>query len=915
MSSEPISAAGPNADAEPSLKQIIFKMVADRELSAIAADQLVRRIKAVNPGFSLAATPPQDDAVAVVGMAGRFGTAPDLDAFWALLLSGQDCLVPPPASRWAADPDAPPTKGGFLPDADAFDPLFFRISPTEAALMDPQQRLFLEQAYLALENAGYAERSLNGAQCGVYVGAGAGDYSQRFKGTVDAANPLGLMGNVASILAARVAYFLNLKGPSIALDTACSSSLVAVHLACEALRARSVDMALAGGVAVINTPLFIDAMRVSGAISPQSQCRSFDAAADGFVCGEGAGAVVLKRLADALRDNDCIHGVIRGSGINQDGRTNGITAPSGPAQAALESQVYRRARIDPATIGYVEAHGTGTILGDPIEIEGLTQAFREWTNQTGFCAIGSAKAAIGHALTASGVAGLLKVLLMLRHRTIPPQPHFSAPNPRIAFAESPFFVPTKAQDWRDGATPRRAAISSFGFSGTNAHVLIESAPPPAPRAAPRPGPHLFPLSARTQPALARQARLLAAHLAATPDLRPGDVAHTLALGRTPQLARAAFVAENLVSLQAQLEAFATGQTPTPPAGELADLAHAFAAGNDITASPLLQNADARRTPLPGCPFDRAAYGIGLPTTPAPGPILPTLIAAAATIQSRFDPALALRGQGFVNVEAWGRQALAAAYAELGLFARPVYTRAALRRALAITPARAQLHDALLEMLAREGVLRIEDDLIRVIADPPDPAAIAAGPSTLIARDQAVAPFVDLLAQCAKNLPALLTGRLTAPEILFPGGSMALVERVYQGNVLADHFNALLAAAVVQAVQHAPGPVEILELGAGTGGATSGILDAIAAAGLQDRVRYRMTDVSAAFVQAGRARFGSPPLPVLRRARLGGPLRRSPRRPPPRRHRHRLQRPPRHKQHRPHPPPRPRAHESRPASSC
>ncbi len=452
------------------LRRLVFGMVAEGTLDAEAAMALLARAKDLAPEPSV----PVSRDIAIVGMAGRFGNAPDLDSFWRMLEAGDDCLTEMPERRWPAAM-GPRRRGGFLPDEDRFDPLFFRISPTEAAMMDPQQRLFLETAYHALEDAGYAERTLSGMRCGVFAGAGAGDYAQRFRDAGLQSNALGLMGNVTSILAARISYFLNLKGPGVALDTACSSSLVAVHLACESLMSGTCDMALAGGVAVISTPQFIGAMTDGGMLSPNDRCAAFDAAADGFVCGEGAGVVVLKRLADAERDGDNILGIVRGSGINRDGRTNGITAPSAPSQAALEEDIYRRRNIDPASITYVETQVTGTPLGDPIELEALTSSFRKFTDRVGFCAIGSTKSNIGHALTAAGIAGLLKVLLMMRHRRIPPMAGFSSPNPRIDFASSPFTVPTVARDW-EPARPRRAAVSSFGFSGTNAHLVIEEPP-------------------------------------------------------------------------------------------------------------------------------------------------------------------------------------------------------------------------------------------------------------------------------------------------------------------------------------------------------------------------------------------------------------------------------------------------------
>ncbi len=309
----------------------------------------------------------------------------------------------------------------------------------EAEAMSPQQRVFLEQAWNALENAGYGRRSLAGRRCGVFVGAAPDGYG------VQDTDSLSSLGGSLAILSARISYLLDLKGPSLPLDTACSSSLVAVHLACQSLLAGDCDMALAGGVSILMTDgrlhSFLDD---AGMLSPTGRCHTFDAAADGFVPGEGVGVVVLKRLDAALADGDAVLGVIKASGINQDGRSSGITAPNGPAQTALELAVYARAGVSPDAIGLVEAHGTGTQLGDPIEVQALSEAFRRATDRVGFCALGSVKTNIGHTLTAAGVAGLIKALLALRHGTIPPSLNFAAENPQIAFARLPFFVPRQA---------------------------------------------------------------------------------------------------------------------------------------------------------------------------------------------------------------------------------------------------------------------------------------------------------------------------------------------------------------------------------------------------------------------------------------------------------------------------------------
>ncbi|UXI65990.1 beta-ketoacyl synthase N-terminal-like domain-containing protein [Tahibacter amnicola] len=371
--------------------------------------------------------PQGSDAIAIIGMAGQFPHAGDLDAFWRNIASGKDCIDTVPPQRWdieryfSADISIPGTTNsrwmGVLDDCDAFDPLFFNISPTEAESMDPQQRLMLQNCWHAIENAAIDPRTLSGSRCGVYVGCGATDYHQRSR--EHQLSSQGFTGAAMSILAARIAYFLNLQGPCLSIDTACSSSLVAIANACDGLVAGNCDLALAGGVAVMAGPTMHVRTGQSGMLSVDGRCFAFDHRANGFVPSEGVGALVLKRLADAERDGDIVHAVIRGWGVNQDGKTNGITAPNPVSQTRLMRAVYDRFAIDPEDIQLIEAHGTGTKLGDPIEVEGLTQAFRHYTDKSGYCALGSVKGNIGHTLYAAGVAGALKLVLALKHRQLP----------------------------------------------------------------------------------------------------------------------------------------------------------------------------------------------------------------------------------------------------------------------------------------------------------------------------------------------------------------------------------------------------------------------------------------------------------------------------------------------------------------
>jgi acyl transferase domain-containing protein/enoyl-CoA hydratase/carnithine racemase/aryl carrier-like protein len=503
------------------------------------------------------------EPIAVIGMAGRFPQAPTLEAFWRNIAEGRNCIDVVPRERWNIDDyyqpgDAVPGKTnsrwqGTLDDADQFDPLFFNISPIEAESMDPQQRLFMQACWHGIEDAGYDARSLSGSRCGVFVGCTASDYYQQSLDHQLTAQ--GFTGGAISILAARIAYFLNLQGPCLSIDTACSSSLVAIAQACDSLVAGTSDLALAGGVFVMAGPEMHIKTAQAGMLSPDGRCFTFDHRANGFVPGEGVGMVVLKRLADAERDGDRICGVLRGWGVNQDGKTNGITAPNPESQTRLEREVYQRFAIDPAAIQLIEAHGTGTQLGDPIEIDALKQTFATSTAGPASCALGSVKSNIGHCLTAAGIAGTLKLLLALQHRQLPPTIHFERLNPHIGLDDSPFYVNDRLRSWDTSAgQPRVAAVSSFGFSGTNAHLVIgeyaAGAPEvPVAEVLSEDGKWIVPLSART----AEQLRQKVVDLLAFLEREGGsvgllDLAYTLQVGREAMEERLGF----LVSTTAQL---------------------------------------------------------------------------------------------------------------------------------------------------------------------------------------------------------------------------------------------------------------------------------------------------------------------------------------------------------------------------
>jgi acyl transferase domain-containing protein len=502
--------------------------------------------------------------VAVIGMAGRFPGAKNVQEFWQNLRDGVESisffsdqelatLGLDPATL--SDPNYVKA-GGVLEGAELFDASFFGFTPRRAAVTDPQHRLLLECAWEALENAGYAAKTYAG-RIGVYAGASLNTYAISLYTDaipVPLTNFQVMLGNDKDYLATRISYKLNLKGPSITVQTACSTSLVAVHLAYQSLLNHECDIALAGGVSTTVPQNAGYIYQRGGIFSPDGHCRAFDAKAQGMVNGNGVGIVALKRLADALSDGDCIHAVIKGSAINNDGSLKvGYTAPSVDGQATVIAEALAAAGVEPETISYIEAHGTGTPLGDPIEIAALTQAFRARTSKKSFCAIGSVKTNVGHLGAAAGVTSLVKAVLALKHKMIPPSLYCERPNPQIDFANSPFYVNTALAEWRADGAPRRAGVSSFGFGGTNVHVVVEEAPPVVPSGESRPW-QLLVLSARTESALEAATSNLIQHFKQCPALNLADVAYTLQVGREVFGHRQALVSRDPGDAIAALEA-------------------------------------------------------------------------------------------------------------------------------------------------------------------------------------------------------------------------------------------------------------------------------------------------------------------------------------------------------------------------
>ena len=506
-----------------------------------------------------------DHGFAVVGYAVRFPGAADADEFWNLLQQGRDAISEVPGDRWDVEQFYDPEPGaagkmvtrraGFLDDVAGFDASFFGVSTREATFMDPQHRFLLETAWRAVEHSGTAPSDLAGSKTGVFMGLSTQDYVCLLTNAMsleDIEAYLGI-GTSAAAGAGRISYRMGLLGPAITVDTACSSSLVAVHQACQALRLGECDLALAGGVNLLISPATMITFSRAHMLAPDGRCKTFDAAADGYVRGEGCGVVVVKRLDDAIRDGDCIRAVIRGSAVNQDGASGGLTVPNGTAQQRVIAAALQSAGIEACDVDYLEAHGTGTSLGDPIEVQAAGAAYGAGRDAGRPLLIGSVKTNVGHLEAAAGIAGLIKVILSLEHDEMPKHLNFQKASPHIPWDTLPVRVVDEAVPWTRNGRPRVAGISGFGFSGTNAHLIVAEAPAaPAMATGPVDVPDqgrfsVLPLSARTPAALVDVAQRYRDWLTAHPDLDVSDVCLSAGVGRSHFEQRAALVVNSTAS--------------------------------------------------------------------------------------------------------------------------------------------------------------------------------------------------------------------------------------------------------------------------------------------------------------------------------------------------------------------------------
>jgi acyl transferase domain-containing protein/SAM-dependent methyltransferase len=818
------------------------------------------------------------EPVAIIGVGCRLpGDVDGPDSLWSLLAAGRDVIseIPPErmdvASLYDPDPAAAgriSTRwGGFLRDADQFDARFFGVSRREATTMDPQQRLLLETAWEALERGGVNPRGLSGERLGIFFGLSTADYYHLVTSRgADSIDGYTATGSAHSVAAGRLAYFLGTHGPAVAVDTACSSSLVATHLACQSLRSGDCDLAVAGGANLIAWPETMIGLSKARMLAPGGRCRTFDASAEGFVRAEGCGVIALKRLSAALRDGDPILAVIRGSALNQDGQSSGLTAPNGAAQESVIRQALENAGVKASDLQYVETHGTGTTLGDPIEAHALVNALGRGRDPRHPLYIGSVKTNLGHLEAAAGVTGLIKTALSIQHATIPAHLHFSRLNPHIDLDGAPIEVPVRTTDW-PASGRRMAGVSSFGFSGTNAHIILEEAPARARAAAPAGREYTLVLSARTSAALRALAGRYAAHLKENPGVELRDVCHTANVGRARFEHATAIAARSVAEMEARLAAIASGAEEPAPAP---------------AAAPEIDR-DALKLVLPTYPFERQRYWVSA-SAPAPAPEAAgaaepgfyhvvwepkapgeqsdsgretqPLAPLAAAITAEVGPLSLQHGLDRYRtlhplLDAQSFHYIVGALESLGWKPAPgeVFQGDELAARLGVRERYWRSFGRLLEILGEEGVLERAGDGWRVRKAPHAPAV--ANAASLCSEYPGFRGEIVFLERCGKAVGDVLRGQVDPLNLLFPDGSFETAEDLYQNSAGAHVFQALVQKTVLRLVEQSDKKkVRILEVGAGTGGTAS----YVAAALPGDRCEYVFTDISPLFVARAAEKF-------------------------------------------------------------
>ncbi len=836
------------------------------------------------------------EAVAILGLAVRLpGGVDSPERFWKALAQGEDLITTVPPERWdarsywSADPDQPGTMydihGGFVSDVDAFDAEFFGIHPREAASMDPQQRILLELTWEALERAAIDPRSLMKTRTGIYLGLSNSDYSRLLTEdprTIDGYTGVGAAGSIA---AGRLAYFLGTQGPAVVMDTACSSSLVAVHQAVQSLRRGETDLAIVGAANLILSPEMNIGFSRTSMLSRDGHSKTFDAAADGYVRAEGCCVIVLRRLSDATRDGDRVLANIHGTAVNQDGRSAGITAPNGPAQEAVMRSALADAGLEPHAVSYLEAHGTGTPLGDPLEVQAIGAVYGPGRSDESPLRIGSVKTNLGHTEAAAGLTGLIKVVLMMRPgHGIAPHLHFKDPSPQIDWQRWPIQVPTSLLPWRNESGTLYAGVSSFGFSGTNAHVIMGAAgaadidremdqeePPLA-------EPSLLCLSAAQQAPLRVLAERYIEYLRQSRESFR-DICSTAALGRAKLPHRLALIAHNAAEAVAMLEGWLAGRAvvgfrtsaedtvvstaqTAGDEGPLQQIQKEFIEGGSLRLVELALPWTGRRVELPVYPFQRKRFWFGAP---------PQVKRQREREEAWQSMRAQAERQSLQAPLGWSPERYAERFAALDRLTRaharntlaaaevfpdgnPVSVDEVIRRC-AFQPIYRHLLRRWLLSLADGGLLLREGETFRAVSGlhPVDLEPYWQDAARHMKDDPGALAY---LRQCGSLLHPVLTGRESALETLFPGGSFGLAEGLYETSHQARYFNPIVAAALEAAVQTLGNRrnVRILEIGGGTGGTTAAILPFLTVG----KVEYWFTDVSELFLNRARRKFGAYP---------------------------------------------------------
>ncbi len=863
-----------------------------------------------------------DDDIAIIGISLKMPLANDQNEFWNNLINGRDCITDFPESR-RKDIDSYMRfcnnidnskiryyQGGFLDEIDKFDYKFFRLTPKEASLMDPNQRLLLQTVWGAIEDAGYAISNLAGSKTGIYIGFANHPrytYGNMVYDVDSSSNSISIIGNLPAVLSGRISYLLDLKGPSMLIDTACSSSITSVHLACKGIKNGDCELAIAGGVKINLMPFDKNDEKI-GIESSNYRTRAFDNSSDGTGVGEGVGAILLKPLKKALKDGDHIYAVIKGSAVGQDGASVGLTAPNALSQSEVICEAWKDAGIDPETISYIETHGTGTILGDPIEIDGLCKAFGEYTNKKQFCAIGALKSNIGHLYEASGIAGLIKTILALKHEQLPPNIHFNQPNSKIEFEDSPVYVNNRLTNWTTNGSPRRCGISAFGLSGTNCHIVLQEAPEIEVSQNAEDILNIFTFSAKNSVVLQEIVNKYKEFMKEDKDLELNNICYSANTGREHYEHRLAFIVKDIKEFRCKLELIDGNFKELKDKGiyydtviikaerkELSIVANEkinefnqlhgndkeileiicelYIKGADIDWSSLYINESVHRVSLPTYQFERSRCWVQIPENLQENQLDYVSVAKDITeeikkyVDSDIENTDCLE-EGVEVVKEFGCVLLIKYFQEMGVFekANESYTFEDLKTTLGIIENYSRLYEAIIDILREGGYVQLEGEKITVTQKVENEGTIRILYNLKEEKEKLINQFSDkkayfnLLEICLLNYKDILLGNVLATSVIFPNYSMKLVENIYKGNRLTDYFNELVAkylksylSTILDKVDQQSNKLKILEIGAGTGGTSTRVLERINVYGKD--IEYYYTDISRGFIDYGKKTYG------------------------------------------------------------